>query len=352
MVSFTIPTVASSEVTQGLRRRESSPGKARHHDSGTSPSRRPNQVVNLAQPLLLTETYMCSRIVERGTDPEGLSLYFCRTARIEVGMNGNRWLTTMRPARPLSSVGPGEFRAGRPRRERPTTKQVDILNAVARVPPRIRRRMQRLRKGLGRRAGRTLVAPLTLPRQGHSHRPHHAPGRRHRLERAKGRLRAGLRPPRRADVPHLPVRARRADLRPRIRHQLPLQPPGLPLPQPDGRPHRGPRRPGGGRRRRQTASPRPPAHDRQSPRGRGLLLRLSPLEAGDVRHSADRRGRHPKRRPRRPRHTGHDHPGGHGRPQAGLGRNEPPVPRRHPRQVPRQPGPDGRPPLTRRRRRA
>ena len=43
--------------------------------------------------------------------------------------------------------------------------------------------------------------------------------------------------------------------------------------------------------------PRPPAHDRQSPRGRGLLLRLSPLEAGDVRHSADRRGATPQTSP-------------------------------------------------------
>ena len=195
--------------------------------------------------------------------------------------------------------------------------------------------MPRLGQGLGRRPSRPLVAPLTLPRQGHSHRPDHAPGRRHPVEGDQDRPRPRRAPPAGPRLPDLPVRDRRPDLRHWILHQLPVQSPGLPLPQPDGRRHRGPRRPRNRHRRPQTPQSRPDPHDRQPPRVGRTLLRLPPLEAGDVRHRADRRGRHPQPHP--PRRARHGRPGSRRRPQGGMGPERPHVRRRRARQVPGQP---------------
>ena len=126
----------------------------------------------------LDRTYMCSYNGCERDGPRGAPA----RPETEVGMHLNTCQTATRPA-----AGPRGPRT-------PSTSYEETLGEESlrqadrhpqrrrQVPTSLRRRVPRLGQGLGRRPSRPLVAPLTLPRQGHSHRPHHAPGRRHPVE--------------------------------------------------------------------------------------------------------------------------------------------------------------------------
>ena len=280
----------------------------------------------------LDNAYMRSYNTSERDGPQGAAA----CPETEVGMHLNTCPTTFRPAGPTRPPTPSAS-CERPSRRGTLTGQPDRHPGRSRpVPTGLRRRMPWLGQGLGSGPGRPLVAPLTLPRQGYSHRPDHAPGRRHPVERDQDRPRPRRTPPAGPRLPDLPVRKRRPELRHRILHKLPVQPPGIPLPQPDGRRHRGPRRPRERHRRPQAPQPRPDAHDRQPPRVGRPLLRFPPLEAGRcTTPSGSARATSPTSPG--PRRARHGRRGARRRPQDRMGPERPHVRRRRARQVPGQP---------------